>query len=298
MVMTDESLEDHFCIGCGYNLRGLTSEQCPECGLRIDTAGGAAVAWEARREIGTVSAFWRTMMEGMFHESRLAGAVARPVDSASALRFRLIISVLAALPVSVLFWVITAVLGGTGFLSVWQPDRPSWPFTAQFPEWWELPILWSAGAILRVVLPIGAFITVFLWTGILGYWVRAEGMSDERRKRAQAMSAYVSAPLALAVIPTAAFAVVWTTWEWNGYFIWKICAGFLIFGYASCGIIVAIYQRNAVKLISTLTHEGWVRKVCSIVGLPICWLLAAVVGLVLFPMLVGLIWLMVDSLRG
>jgi hypothetical protein len=290
---------DYFCIGCGYNLRGLTSEQCPECGLRIDAARGSSIPWEGRKVMGKIRAFWRTMMEGMFHENRLAGAVARPVDAASAMRFRLIISVLTALPASVLFFVIAEVQGGTGFLSVWRPYLPSWPFALpQFPRLWELPILWSAGATILPVLPMGLFVTVFLWTGVLGYWVRAAGMSDERRKRGAAISAYLSAPLAFAIIPTAAFGVVWAIWEVNGYFIWKICAGFLIFGYASCAIIVAIYQRNAVKLISTLTHEGWVRKVCSIAGLPICWVLAAVAGLVLFPMLVGLIWLMVDSLRG
>ena len=26
------------CLGCGYNLRGMTSDRCPECGMRIHDA--------------------------------------------------------------------------------------------------------------------------------------------------------------------------------------------------------------------------------------------------------------------
>jgi hypothetical protein len=299
MFVTQDSADERFCIACGYNLRGLTSEQCPECGLRIDAAGGSAIAWEGRKEMGTVRAFLRTLMDGMFHVKRLAAAVAHPVDARSAMQFRFIISLIAALPVSALFWMIVRVEGGTGFLSVWQPFKPSWPFTPPlFPSLWEIPILWSAGATLWAVLPIGAFITAFLWTGILGYWVRAEGMSQERRKRAVAVSAYVSGPLAIMFVPTLAFGAAWGMWDLTGYFVWKICVGCLVLGFVSCGTIAAVYQSNSVMLISALTHEGWVRKACSIVGLPVCWVLATAVGLVGFPMLIGLVWLMVDSLRG
>jgi hypothetical protein len=298
MLVTQDNADERFCIACGYNLRGLSSEQCPECGLRIDAAGGSAIAWEGRREMGTVRTFWRTMIDGMFHVKRLAHSVAHPVDARSAVRFRVIISVLATLPASLLFWIIVHVAGGTGFLSVWQPGGPTWPFAPlPFPNWWEMPFLWSAGATIQLVLPVGAFITAFLCTGILGYWVRGEGMPEERRKRAVAVSAYVGSPMVFLIVPTVAFGVAWGMWGSVDPLILKIWTASLVFGFISCVTLVAIYQRNAVKLISAVSHDGWVRKACAFVGLPVCWAIAASVGMVALPMLVGLVWVMVDSLR-
>jgi hypothetical protein len=290
---------DRFCIGCGYNLRGLSSERCPECGLRIDTAQGSEIAWEARKEIGGLRAFWRTMMRGTFHVKRLAHAVAHPVDSGSAMGFRVIVSLLAALPVSVLFWIIVHAEKGTGFVSAWEPGVSSGPLMpAPFPSWWEIPILWSAGATMWAVLPLGAFITVFLGTGVLGYWLRAEGISHERRKRAVAASAYVSGPLAMLIVPTVGIGMAWGMWDLTDHFSQTICTGSLVFGCVSCGLILAIYEWNAIRMMTALSRDAGVRKACAIVGLPLCWALAAGVGLVGFPMLVGLVWLMVDSLRA
>jgi hypothetical protein len=298
-VMSNELDEDRFCIACGYNLRGLTSEQCPDCGLPIDTARGSAVAWEGRKEIGTVRAFRRTMMEGMFHVKRLAHAVARPVDSRSAKGFRIIVSLLATVPASILFCLIVHAAGGTGFLSVWQPNTSSWPFTSSpFPSRWEIPILWSAGATILPVLPIGAFISVFLSTGLQGLWVRGEGMPEERRKRGVALSAYVGAPLALLIVPTAAFGIAWGTWDSTDPLILKLCTASLDFGVICCAVIAGVYLISAVKLIAALSHDGWVRKACAIAGLPLCWIVAVGVGMVGVPMLVGLVWVMVDSLRS
>jgi len=297
--LSQEAEDDRFCIGCGYNLRGLNSEQCPECGLRIDTALGSEIAWEARNEIGIRRAFWRTMMRGTFHVKRLAHAVAHPVDPGSATRFRVIVSLLAALPVSVLFWAIVHAEKGTGFLSAWRSNAQSWPFKqAPFPGWWEIPILWSAGATMWVVLPVGAFITVFLGTGILGYWVRAEGMSEERRKRAVTVSAYASAPLAMLILPTVGIGLAWGMSDLSDHFSRTICTGSLVFGCVSCGLILAIYGCNAIRMITALARDAGVRIICAIVGLPLCWALAATVGLVGFPMLVGFVWLMLDSLRA
>jgi hypothetical protein len=297
--LSEEAEDDRFCIGCGYNLRGLNSEQCPECGLPIDTAQGSEIAWEARNEIGVLRAFWRTMMRGTFRVKRLAHAVAHPVDLGSAMGFRLLVSLLAALPVSVLFWMFVHAEKGTGFLSAWQPGGLSWPFVqAPFPGWWEIPILWSAGATMWTVLPVGAFITVFMGTGVLGYWVRAEVISQERRKRAVAVSAYVSAPLAMLIVPTVGIGLARGMSDLSDHFSQTICTGSLVLGCVSCGLILAAYECNAIRMMTALARDAGVRKACAIVGLPLCWALAAAVGLVGFPMLVGLVWLMVDSLRA
>lgn len=239
-------------------------------------------------------------MEGMFHPKRLARAVAYPVDLRSAIWFRLIVSFMATLPLAGLFWMIVYFNGDLGLVSFWQPNRRFFLRMLFDQRWWEVPILWSAGATLWPVLPIGALITAYLWTGVLGYWVRGPAMGIEERKRAVAVSSYICGPLAFSAIPTAAgFGLAWGMWNLQGHFFESISDGCLVFGCVTTGVILAIYQSNAVLQISALTRDdGWMRKAVAIVGLPICWALAAMVGLVGFPMMIGLVWLMIDSLRG
>jgi hypothetical protein len=51
-----------YCVGCGYNLRGLEGGRCPECGRPIDRHehDGLDAPWVHRRHIGAVPAFWQT----------------------------------------------------------------------------------------------------------------------------------------------------------------------------------------------------------------------------------------------
>jgi hypothetical protein len=51
-----------YCVGCGYNLRGLEAGRCPECGRPIDREehDGLNAPWVHRRRIGAIPAFWQT----------------------------------------------------------------------------------------------------------------------------------------------------------------------------------------------------------------------------------------------
>src|SRR4051794_26198974 len=53
---------DLLCGACGYNLRGVPSDRCPECGRHFDPNHSIAnlIPWEQRRYIGRLGAFWRT----------------------------------------------------------------------------------------------------------------------------------------------------------------------------------------------------------------------------------------------
>jgi hypothetical protein len=55
-------VSERFCLGCGYNLRGLAGGRCPECGRAIDTHEheGLRAPWVDRSRIGVFAAYWRT----------------------------------------------------------------------------------------------------------------------------------------------------------------------------------------------------------------------------------------------
>ena len=72
---------DIFCPTCGYNLRGLTGNRCPECGGDIEAyrQRGSLLPWVYRDRIGRFRAFWKTVWLVTFDDRRLATEVGRPV---------------------------------------------------------------------------------------------------------------------------------------------------------------------------------------------------------------------------
>src|SRR5688572_15202434 len=85
-VLTEPML---LCPGCGYDLRGIESERCPECGVLVDRAGAviSRIPWAHREQIGKWRAYWRTVRRAMFHPVALAAEVSRPVRFDDAKRF-------------------------------------------------------------------------------------------------------------------------------------------------------------------------------------------------------------------
>src|SRR4051794_27433393 len=95
------------CPHCGYNLHGIESTRCPECGKEVDRSmlTGRRIAWENRREIGRVRAYLRTAVAFTFRPSHSARESRRDVAYADAVRFRLVTVALASLPVvSIAAW--------------------------------------------------------------------------------------------------------------------------------------------------------------------------------------------------
>ncbi len=96
------------CPHCGYNLRGLTRDRCPECGRPFERArlSESALPWLRRRWHGRFRAYWATVWLLTVHPGRLAAEFAHPVSYPDAQRFRWLTIFWAWLPLgfsSILF---------------------------------------------------------------------------------------------------------------------------------------------------------------------------------------------------
>lgn len=191
---------DLFCQQCGYNLRALTSDRCPECGHSLETvrASRTQIPWVHRQEIGRFRAYWRTIWMVMFRQRVFCEEMARPVSYADCQGFRWVTVLHVYIPI--LFVTILALALGM------SPE----PFQSELTY-----------AIVGSVWPVVLFhmlIIVYLGaiTGIPSYFFHPRGIPVALQNRAVAMSYYACGPLALTFLPGTA-AIVAILLGGNGY---------------------------------------------------------------------------------
>lgn len=177
---TDDAAVEIFCPHCGYNLRGLNLERCPECGKTFspDELRQSQLPWTHRARIGRHKAFWRTVRMVTFRPSRFCREIARPADHRDAQKFRwlVIAHVLAAL-----------LILGLGLLAIVLLD----------PQGMVKP-----GVLILVAIIAGYFLLALpICTGIPSWFCAPKSLEAERQNRAIALSYYSAGPLAYLYLP-------------------------------------------------------------------------------------------------
>jgi hypothetical protein len=285
------------CPACDYDLRGIQSSNCPECGLPIGDTPALRIPWQDRQELGRVRAFSQTVYLAIFHPMKFSVAVGWQIDLRSAYLFRLWVSVLAAAPPILILLMMIWHYGGMGLIE--SPfgyyslfDNAHWLL-------WEMNLMWVAGATLLPILPIGAMLAMWLITGSAKFWFTRGISNGVRRERAAAISFYACAPLALLFVPAAALGAMvigspgWQVGQGSGIGL-SLCAAVSV----ATGLMLLIaWWWRTVVLMKGATRCGWMRSIMALIGLPIFWSISALLGLMIWPCLAGLIWIAVDGFR-
>ena len=172
--------QDVFCQSCGYDLRGLTGDRCPECGADISGVHTLVtrIPWVYRHEIGRVRAYCQTLWLVMFCQRKFGEEMARSVSWEDAQRFRWV--TVGFLTVSILAAVVAAYL-----------NVPSNPFQGELANQSYMAIWPACGCYLIILL----FLIVA--TAIPSYFFHPRDVPVIQQNRAVALSYYACGPLVL-----------------------------------------------------------------------------------------------------
>ena len=283
------------CPACGYDLRGSTSDRCPECGVR--PAAASAVPWAHRRRLGVLTALARTVWLATVRPGRLA--TAGLVDPRDARSFAAWTGGLFVVGVEAVAAGATAVAGGTGHLNRVTVDLLDWMgrWNGQriIPADWM--ILWPAGATQLWVPPLAA---------AAGAWVWAAGVTRLAGggPRSRPVAAYVAAaPLAWVAVAVVAGGAVVGLDHANAARRLPVArlaeaAAVAVFLPAALLAVVGGWWGPTRVAFFVGRPLGTWRAVATTVALPVVAAAAVLVAAVGAPCIAGLVWIMFDGLRG
>jgi hypothetical protein len=310
------------CPACGYDVRGIESERCPECGIVIDRREllRSPIPWEHRKELGKWRAYWRTVRLAMFRPGKLAAAVARPVEVAEARNFSRRTAWLAWTPfafVTMWLWLASMKFRVIPFPPTSSRDKWRWipgvnlrgdasPSLSSLTSWTQVEVgnPLSVGFALELVVMATLFASLLLWMIFLArsavYFYHPPRLAGELRARATAISHYACAPLALLVLWTPL--LVYCYWSKNvervvGQALPEMDRWLRPAAYGVPMLLLGWSVACNVLMMRKSLHCGGGRLMFTAVALPVVWMIVTAVALSL-PFIVLMLALMLLSVMG
>jgi len=279
---------DILCPSCSYNLRGLTSDRCPECGLALDAIRShtSQIPWVHRKKIGWYLAYWKTVWFVMTRRRQMSTETARPVSYSDAQKFRWLTILHAYLPIlaaTVLLYIYAPATWTTPKSAFsWAPPgfmvgRLSWPVLA-FSEVWPVALL-----------HVGFLLWLVAGTGVASYFFHPRDLPVHLQNRAVALSYYANAALAFTFVP---LLLGWIIWESFGFDSWLMIAIVSVILLIQLGA----WWFDSVGILVRTPGIRSARVRVMAVLLPVLWLVLAVVIIPGVPVLILGALIVLDSL--
>jgi hypothetical protein len=300
------SPEDLLCPNCGYDLRAATTDRCSECGLVIDRGAlrESGFPWAHRKRIGRRRAFIRTLWLVTFDSRKLRGELARAQEPRDAAWFRAMNTALLA----VTLIGIAAVAGaqsGMGSIAI-EPYSLSYSNLQPLPGWQQdLAVPWCAGITILPAIALYPTLLAIYLTGVGRATMRLGHYPESHRQWARALELYAAAPLAWALIGAAAYAMSYAArevagdeWRMRGAvayrqleLVLKLFAALVV----AAALLLSLWRSG--EWFARAHHAGVARFIAGVAEMTGRMLVGVVVCLGLIPWCLGLIWMIVDSLR-
>ena len=286
---------EFYCPECGYNLHGIQSNRCPECGQEVDRSATTTsrIPWTHRHEIGRVKAWRRTVWMATFRQAELARCVAAPVPYSDARRFWLV-NVAIALCALVPLYIYGAERIDASVTVPSFTASPAWG-----PGMLDLAVPWLT--VNSWTISISAVIAcVATIMGVQTYLAGRCGPSRRMQDRAAALGLYASgawigSALVGGVLGVGSMGVLLVVIPSNERSpdAFRQCfeAGLLPFA----AVLLLLSGAAIWHLIRKLGRLGPVRSLRLAGLIPLCWILILVLFGFIYPWCLGLVWLMLKS---
>lgn len=302
-----EQPSELYCPDCGYDLRAIAAERCPECGLEIDRSllGKSVIPWSHRMRVGRVRALVRTIWLAIRSPQKLSREVARPESYRDAQQFRWTVVFVAWVPLCVmaLVWRMDFGPKAIGFLESLISATGPFPGSTvakPFSGGFGIALCWVAGVLVWPVIPVAIAMFLAIVTGISSYFFHPRKLDTIRQNRAVALSYYAAAPFALFVIPAIiggiAIGVLHTDIPVEvGEYRVNVAIGLAVGG--SLVAVFGAWWLITLRLLHLTTDCTTSRLITAAVLLPILAGFSFLVGCGLFPAICGFVRLIIESYR-
>jgi hypothetical protein len=218
----------------------------------------------------------------------------RPIDARDGRNFATRVAWIVALPAMVIVLGVMAREGGTNIFNPFrqQPGMTT-TWTGLTRSATDLLLPYAAGVTLWPVMPLAMALTAWLITrapAICFSFGDREAQAAEPRRRAEALSYYTIAPLVF--LPVAALCwIIPVFGDWDDVRFWIIAGLVLML------LCVLASWVSTLELLRRALQPSAGRIIGTIALIPMLWALCIGVGAFVMPWVVGLVWLMIDSLR-
>ncbi len=285
------------CPNCGYDLRAMAGSRCSECGLELDLASlaASAIPWAARRRIGRVRAYVRTVWQITADARGVRHELSRPQAIGDGRGFARITGTLLGL------MFVGLLLGAWATFDDWTLNiaPPSiWPGAGPVLPGWaqDLMVPWLAGFELPGVAPGCAFLLGMALAWMPRSVFHARRLPTERGLAVEALAGYLGAPLLVAPVGLLMVGIGGALVEGSSDAA-SAGAALLILGFTVAVASVLLALLRAGQWVARSRHAGLLRGAAASLELTGLWAVSVVALLGIIPWCVGFFVLVIDSLR-
>ncbi len=298
----EASPADLICPHCGYDLRMIASDRCPECGATIDREAGTrpCLPWTYRRTRGRITAYLQTVWMITLGTRRLAAEQSRPVSYRDARRFWMTTTALVSIPAIAAFalaWIAERGMEiafpniNNALVFATKVDDSSW-------HTYDVELPWLTGISIAPATMLFIGIAVATNLAIPSYFVTDRRQSAAERARAVSLSHYASGVMfwwpAISVASLAP--ALYLTFTSGATIDDRPVQSILAAGFwGSYGISLLIYWVRCVFLSARLTRGGFSTGFATAFLLPTAWSLNTALWGLVVPWLFGYLWLIAGA---
>ncbi len=274
-----------YCSECTYDLRGVVSNRCPECGHSLENLRSteSGIPWVHRRERGLLKSYWRTVWMVTFRNQRFSEECIRPVSRADAQSFRWVTIAHVFVPVTAV--VVTSAIARA-------PKVVGDPLRELIHRGPIPPLLWDYACTAGWPLAIGLALMLFFLiaaTGVPSDFFRPRNVPLARQNAASTLSYYACGPLAafaiLVLMMLSTTVLLYkpyygTSWRWTCAEIWELRWLMIIL---SAGMVAFTWWVNLVRTAQRAMPRVRRRATLIAVSVPLLWLTLAALIFVVPP---------------